>query len=74
MLTIYTKRGFCAQCRQTKLFLAKQGTKYEEVVVEETDEEMLQNLRDQGFGQFPVVIADGVTFTGFRPDRLELLV
>lgn len=74
MLTIYTKRGFCVQCRQTKLFLAKQGTKYEEIVVEETDEEMLQHLRDQGFGQFPVVIADGVTFTGFRPDRLELLV
>ena len=42
--------------------------------IEETDEEMLQHLRDNGFSQFPVVIADGVTWCGFRPDRLKLLV
>lgn len=74
MIKIYTKRTFCSACRQSKLLLSKQGTKFEEIVVEETDEEMLQHLRDSGFSQFPVVIADGVTWCGFRPDRLKLLV
>lgn len=74
MLKIYTKRTFCAACRQTKLFLNKQGTKFEEIVVDETDEVLLQHLRDSGFSQFPVVINGKVTWTGFRPDLLKEVV
>lgn len=72
MIKVYSKRTFCAACRQTKLAFAKQGTEFEEIVVDETDAEMLQFLKSRGHSSFPVVIvSDGMEWSGFRPDHIK---
>lgn len=60
----------CAQCSLTYKELERQGFDYD--VVDITgDETKLDYLRDLGFRQLPVVMVEGQSWQGFRPDLIR---
>ncbi len=71
-ITVYTKPA-CAQCDATKRLLTKLAIAYDLVDLS-TDTEALEALKRRGYMQAPVVITDGSTWTGYRPDRIKALV
>ena len=76
MFTLYTKPQ-CVQCDATKRALSKagliEGADYRAVDVSQ-NAEALQEIKDAGFLQAPVVITDTDAWSGFRPDRIADLV
>jgi len=70
-ITVYTKPA-CVQCNATYKALDKQGLKYEIVDITEVDEAR-DYVMSLGYSSAPVVVSDGVHWSGFRPDSIKAL-
>lgn len=70
-VTVYSKPA-CVQCDATYRALDKKNIDY--TVVDITvDAEALEMIRDLGYLQAPVVIADEAHWSGFRPDQINAI-
>lgn len=72
---MYTPDAPCNYCRSTKLRLRQVGIDFTEVIA---DDEMVAQLKDEGYDAFPVVkvdLGDGAawSFSGFRFDHINRL-
>lgn len=74
--TLYSKVN-CVQCKATKKTLEgnflREGIHYRTVCVDQ-DPAALEQLKELGFLQAPVVITETDAWSGFRPDKLADLV
>ncbi|NCH86815.1 glutaredoxin-like protein NrdH [Cronobacter dublinensis] len=70
-ITIYTKND-CVQCHATKRALESRGIAFDIINLDEQPE-AIDTLREQGFRQLPVVMADDLSWSGFRPDMINRL-
>jgi len=70
-ITIYT-RNDCVQCHATKRAIESRGLEFDLVNLD-TQPEAIEELRARGFRQLPVVIADALSWSGFRPDMINRL-
>ncbi|EKM6458513.1 glutaredoxin-like protein NrdH [Cronobacter dublinensis] len=70
-ITIYT-RNDCVQCHATKRALESRGIAFDTINLDEHPE-AIDTLREQGFRQLPVVMADDLSWSGFRPDMINRL-
>jgi len=70
-VTVYTKPS-CVQCTATYRALNAKGIEFEIFDVS-VDEKALQTVKELGYLQAPVVIADGEHWSGFRPDKIDEL-
>ncbi|OJX64505.1 MAG: NrdH-redoxin [Micrococcales bacterium 73-13] len=70
-VTVYTKPS-CVQCTATYRALNAKGIEFEIFDVS-VDEKALQAVKDLGYLQAPVVIADEEHWSGFRPDKIDEL-
>ncbi|HWL02798.1 MAG TPA: glutaredoxin-like protein NrdH [Microbacteriaceae bacterium] len=70
-VTVYTKPS-CVQCTATYRALNAKGIEFEIFDVS-VDDKALQAVKDLGYLQAPVVIADGEHWSGFRPDKIDEL-
>ncbi|ELY4670210.1 glutaredoxin-like protein NrdH [Cronobacter muytjensii] len=70
-ITIYT-RNDCVQCHATKRALESRGLAFDTINLDEQPE-AIDTLREQGFRQLPVVMADDLSWSGFRPDMINRL-
>ena len=70
-ITIYT-RNDCVQCHATKRALESRGIAFDIINLDEQPE-AIDTLREQGFRQLPVVMADDLSWSGFRPDMINRL-
>lgn len=70
-ITIYT-RNDCVQCHATKRALESRGIAFDTINLDEHPE-AIDTLREQGFRQLPVVMADDMSWSGFRPDMINRL-
>ena len=70
-VTVYTKPA-CVQCTATYRALDKAGLDYSIVDIS-LDTDARDYVMSLGYLQAPVVVADGVTWSGFRPDRITAL-
>lgn len=72
MTTVYTKPS-CVQCDMTKRYMDKNGIVYNTVDITE-DADALKMILDMGFLAAPVVISEKGNWSGFQPDKINLLV
>ncbi|MGN7439126.1 MAG: glutaredoxin-like protein NrdH [Alcanivorax sp.] len=72
MITVYSKPS-CVQCTATTRELDRKGIPYEYVDLTEDDaaRDLVQGL---GYMQAPVVVAGDDHWSGFRPDKIGVLV
>ncbi|ELY7390626.1 glutaredoxin-like protein NrdH [Cronobacter universalis] len=70
-ITIYI-RNDCVQCHATKRALESRGIAFDTINLDEQPE-AIDTLRAQGFRQLPVVMADALSWSGFRPDMINRL-
>lgn len=70
-VTVYTKPS-CVQCTATYRALNAKGIEFEIFDVS-IDDKALQTVKDLGYLQAPVVIADEEHWSGFRPDKIDEL-
>lgn len=70
-ITVYSKPR-CVQCDATKRALTKRGISFDEVSIAD-DPQALDQLKDMGFRQAPVVLAGDDSWSGFRPDKIKAL-
>ena len=70
-ITVYSKPS-CVQCTATYRKLDENGMDYTLVDVSE-DEAALARIKELGYLQAPVVMVDGVHWSGFRPDKIDEL-
>ncbi len=71
MTTVYTKPA-CVQCDMTKRYMDKNGIKYETVDITQ-NQEALDLILGMGFLSAPVVVSDVGSWSGFQPDKINLL-
>lgn len=72
MTTVYTKPS-CVQCDMTKRYMDKNGIEYTTVDITQ-DQEALDMILGMGFSSAPVVISGDLSFAGFQPDKINLLI
>lgn len=72
MITIYSLPA-CVQCDSTKRYLSKNGVEFTEVNMAE-NASALEEIRELGYTQAPVVVAGDTSWSGFRLDSLQKLV
>lgn len=70
-VTVYTKPS-CVQCTATYRALNARGIEFEVFDVS-IDEQALAAVKELGYLQAPVVIADDEHWSGFRPDKIDEL-
>jgi glutaredoxin-like protein NrdH len=70
-VTVYTKPA-CVQCNATYRALDKKGIAYETVDLSQ-DPAALDRVRALGYMQAPVVVTEQDHWSGFRPDKIEVL-
>ncbi len=70
-ITVYSKPA-CVQCEATYRALDKKGLEYDVVDVTQ-DPEALALVRELGYLQAPVVVAEDTHWSGFRPDQITAL-
>lgn len=71
MTTVYTKPA-CVQCDATKRLMDNLGISYEAIDITK-DEEAYTRLVDMGYQSVPVVITNNGSWSGFQPDKINLL-
>lgn len=71
-IIIYTRNN-CVQCHATKRAMESRGFDFEMVNVD-LQPDLADNLRDQGFRQLPVVVAGETSWSGFRPDMINVCI
>lgn len=69
-ITIYTKDD-CQACRATMRSLDKLGIDYDPINIADLPTAVLDEMRDQGLAQAPVVDTGTDAWSGFRPDRIR---
>lgn len=70
-ITVYSKPS-CVQCNATYRALDAKGIEYEVTDVSQ-DADALEQVKELGYMQAPVVIADEDHWSGFRPDKIDEL-
>jgi glutaredoxin-like protein NrdH len=70
-VTVYTKPA-CVQWNATYRALDRKGIEYKKVDISQ-DPAALEQIRDLGFMQAPVVITENDSWSGFRPDKIDEL-
>ena len=70
-VTVYTKPS-CVQCTATYRALNAKGIEFEIFDVS-VDEKALDTVKELGYLQVPVVVADDEHWSGFRPDKIDEL-
>lgn len=71
-VTVYSKPA-CVQCTMTTRALDAQGIEYEIFDVT-ADDKALQTVKELGYMQAPVVVADEAHWSGFQPDRIKAIL
>lgn len=71
MVEVWTKKN-CIQCDATKWALEAKGIKYQERSLMD-DLEALNGFKAQGFLSAPIVVTGSGTWSGFRPEKINLL-
>lgn len=71
MTTVYTKPA-CVQCEMTKKYMDKNGIPYTTVDITK-DQEAFDMVIGMGFQSAPVVISEVGNWSGFQPDKINLL-
>jgi len=71
-ITLYTKPG-CVQCRATARQFDKADVRIDTIDVS-VDTAAAQLLEDLGYRSVPVVIANGQSWAGHRPDRIDAVI
>lgn len=72
MVTVYTLPS-CVQCESTKKYLTNKDVQFEVIDLTE-DPTAMDLVKSLGYAAAPVVVAGDDHWSGFRPDRLALLV
>jgi glutaredoxin-like protein NrdH len=72
MTTVYVKPS-CVQCDMTKRYMDKNGVSYTTIDITQ-DQEAFDMVISLGFQSAPVVISDVGSWSGFQPDKINLLV
>jgi glutaredoxin-like protein NrdH len=70
-VTVYTNPN-CIQCDMTKKRLDQKGIAYNTIDLSQ-DEDSLAMVLDMGYRSAPVVIAGDESWSGFKPDLIDLL-
>ncbi|MEB4614629.1 glutaredoxin-like protein NrdH [Leucobacter sp. M11] len=70
-ITVYTKPS-CVQCTATYRALDSKGIEYNVLDLSE-DAAALEAVKELGYLQAPVVVADDEHWSGFRPDKIAEL-
>jgi len=70
-ITVFSKQN-CMQCKMTKRQLEAKGIPFEEKNTDDNPE-VLEQLREEGFGSLPVVKAGEESWTGFQPPKIAHL-
>ncbi|BDH44824.1 NrdH-redoxin [Salmonella enterica subsp. enterica serovar Choleraesuis] len=70
-ITIYTRKN-SLPCFATQRALRQQGLAFVTHCVDD-EPELEESLAEQGFTEFPVVITDNFSWSGFRPDMINRL-
>jgi len=70
-VVVYTTPN-CPQCMTTKRMMDKKGIEYRVVDLAENPDK-LEEFKEQGFTQAPIVTTDIKTWSGFRFDKIESL-
>jgi len=70
-VTVYTLPN-CIQCDMTKKYLDKYKIEYS-VVDMSQDLQSAKTVADLGYKQAPVVVYDKFHWSGFRPDKINVL-
>jgi glutaredoxin-like protein NrdH len=68
-VTVWTTQS-CVQCEQTKKQMTKLGIRYDEMALE-NHPERLEDFKQKGFLQAPIIQAGDSTWTGFRIDKIK---
>lgn len=72
-MVIVLSKPSCVQCNATYRALDSKGIKYRVIDMSE-DTTALEKAKSLGYAQAPVCITeDGDHWSGFRPDKIELL-
>ncbi|MCW2255941.1 glutaredoxin-like protein NrdH [Providencia alcalifaciens] len=71
VITIYSKPD-CVQCNATYQALERKSIPYQVIDLTQ-DHAALQFVRELGYQQVPVVVADQEHWSGFRPDMISRL-
>ena len=69
--TVYTKPA-CVQCEMTKKYMDKNGIEYTTVDITK-NQEAFDMVIGMGFQSAPVVISEVGNWSGFQPDKINLL-
>ncbi|MDV7714862.1 NrdH-redoxin [Oenococcus oeni] len=72
MIKIYT-RDDCPQCYMTKKWLDNHQLKYTEINISR-DKKYIDYLKAKGAQQTPYVVTDRENWSGFRPNKLIMLI
>lgn len=70
-ITIYT-RNDCVQCHATKRAMESRGFTFELINLDQHPE-AVDDLREKGYRQLPVVVTERESWSGFRPDMINRL-
>lgn len=68
-ISVYTTPG-CQPCRITNKFLSEHNIAFEEF----DGRAHIDELREEGFVQFPIIKTENDAWSGLRPDKLKALV
>ncbi len=72
---VYTKAGFCGQCKATETALDRAGIAYEPRLLEDQPAEVIEDFKATIGLTAPIVITDTAagSWAGFRPDLIGTL-
>lgn len=70
-VTLYTTPN-CVQCRQTAKQFERRGIIFDSLNLE-NHPELLDQFKSLGFQSAPIVVADGMSWSGFRLNKIEAL-
>lgn len=74
VITVYSKPR-CVQCTATYRYLDARGIEYRVVDVTQSEAALAYVSEDLGYSAAPVVVVDDQNhWSGFRPDRIDLIV
>lgn len=70
-ITVYSKEN-CVQCNATYRALGKRALEYTVVMLEDNPE-LVEQFREEGLMQAPIVDTGSEKWSGFRPDKIKEL-
>jgi glutaredoxin-like protein NrdH len=68
---VYTTPG-CMACRSVARTLEKKGVIFDTINLEQHPE-LVEQFREVGLTSAPIVQTEGLTFSGYRPGKIEQL-